>query len=80
MKYFTVGYVINNIMGDMDKNEELRRLKQLLANYEELLTDCMDDSSYVARGNGFCDNKYSDDFIEGRIADIKQRIAALEKK
>ena len=80
MKYFTVGYVINNIMGDMDKNEELRRLKQLLANYEELLTDCMDDSSYVARGNGFCDNKYSDDFIEGRIADIKQRIAELEKK
>ncbi|MBO4588054.1 MAG: hypothetical protein J5711_04030 [Bacteroidales bacterium] len=64
----------------MDKNEELRRLKQLLANYEELLTDCMDDSSYVARGNGFCDNKYSDDFIEGRIADIKQRIAELEKK
>lgn len=64
----------------MDKNEELRRLKQLLANYEELLTDCMDDSSYVARGNGFCDNKYSDDFIEGRIADIKQSIAALEKK
>ena len=67
-------------MSDMDKNEELRRLKQLLANYEELLTDCMDDSSYVARGNGFCDNKYSDDFIEGRIADIKQSIAALEKK
>ena len=67
-------------MSDMDKNEELRRLKQLLANYEELLTDCMDDSSYVARGNGFCDNKYSDDFIEGRIADIKQRIAELEKK
>ena len=60
--------------------DELSRLNQLLANYEELQTDCMDDSSYVVRGNGFCDNKYSDDFIEGRIADIKQRIAELEKK
>ena len=67
-------------MDDRHDNDKLQRLKQLLANYEELLTDCMDDSSYVARGNGFCDNKYSDDFIEGRIADIKQSIAALEKK
>ena len=64
----------------IDKDQELQQLRLLLANYEELLTDCMDDSSYVARGNGFCDNKYSDDFIEGRIADIKQRIAELEKK
>ena len=58
-------------------NDELQRLKQLLANYEELLTDCMDDNSYVARGNGFCDSKYSDDFIEGRIEEIKKQIAAL---
>lgn len=64
-------------MNDMDN--ELHRLRKLLANYEELMTDCADDGSYVARGNGFCDAKYSEDFIEGRIADIKQRIEQLEK-
>lgn len=64
-------------MDDRHDNDELQRLKQLLANYEELLTDCMDDSSYVARGNGFCDSKYSDDFIEGRIEEIKKEIAVL---
>ena len=65
------------IMTDMHDNDELRRLQGLLANYEELLTDCMDDDSYVARGNGFCDSKYSDDFLEGRIEEIKKQIAAL---
>ena len=30
----------------------------------------MDSPEYVARGNGFCDAKYSEDFIEGRIADL----------
>ena len=64
-------------MDDRHDNDELQRLKQLLANYEELLTDCMDDSSYVARGNGFCDSKYSDVFIEGRIEEIKKEIDAL---
>lgn len=66
-------------MDDRHDNGELQRLKQLLANYEELLTDCMDDSSYVARGNGFCDSKYSDDFIEGRIEEIKKEIDALSQ-
>lgn len=66
-------------MDDRHDNDELQRLKQLLANYEELLTDCMDDSSYVARGNGFCDSKYSDDFIEGRIEEIKKQIEALTR-
>lgn len=64
----------------IDKNQELQQLRLLLANYEELVTDNMDDGSYVARGNGFCDAKYSEDFIEGRIADIKRRIAELEGK
>ena len=58
--------------------DELESLKLQLRNYEDLLTDCMDDASYVARGNGFCDAKYSDDFIEGRIAELRQRIAAIE--
>lgn len=64
-------------MCDSERQDEILRLRQLLANYEELLTDCMDDDSYIARGNGFCDSKYSDDFIEGRISEIKKQIEAL---
>lgn len=59
---------------------ELERLRKLLANYEELATDMADDDSYVARGNGFCDTKYSEDFIESQIAHLRQQIAVLEKR
>lgn len=63
----------------MTIQEELQRLRHLLANYEEL--DCdMEEPEYVARGNGFCDAKYSEDFIEGQIARIKEGIASLEKR
>ena len=58
---------------------ELERLRKLLANYEELAIDMVDDDSYVARGNGFCDTKYSDDFIESQIEQLRQQIAELEK-
>ena len=64
----------------MDLQKELERQKSLLRNYEDLLVDQEDDASYVARGNGFCDAKYSEDFIDGQIATIKQRIAALESQ
>lgn len=64
----------------MDLQQELERQKSLLRNYEDLLVDQEDDASYVARGNGFCDAKYSEDFIDGQIATIKQRIAALESQ
>lgn len=63
---------------DIDKQKEIEQLKKLLNNYEELLVDMVDDDTYVARGNGFCDAKYSDDFLEGRIADLKARIEYLE--
>ena len=58
---------------------ELERLRKLLANYEELAIDMVDDDSYVARGNGFCDTKYSDDFIESQIEQLRQQIVELEK-
>jgi len=66
-------------MNHTDDNE-LQRLKQLLANYEDLATDMVDDDSYVARGNGFCDTKYSDDFIEHQMEQLRKRIAELEKR
>lgn len=58
---------------------ELERQKKLLLNYEELAVDMEDDAAYVARGNGFCDAKYSEDFLEGQVEKIRQRIAELEQ-
>lgn len=66
----------------MTKSEitaELERQRKLLLNYEELEVDMEDDAAYVARGNGFCDAKYSEDFLEGQIDKIRTRISELEK-
>lgn len=50
---------------------------QYLQNYTEVFED-LDDPSYVARGNGFCDSKYSEDFIEGQMAKYRARLLDLE--
>ncbi|MBQ4376266.1 MAG: hypothetical protein II793_01050 [Bacteroidales bacterium] len=59
--------------------QELQRLRQLLANYQELAVEQTDDDAYLARGNGFCDSKYSDDFLQGQIDAITLRIKELEE-
>ena len=59
--------------------EELERQRKLLLNYEELEVDMEDDAAYIARGNGFCDAKYSEDFLQGQAAKIRARIAELEQ-
>ena len=48
---------------------KLAEIQQLINSYQEVESD-LDSPEYVARGNGFCDAKYSEDFIEGRIADL----------
>ena len=62
--------------------EDLKRLlsnnKQYLENYEEVFTS-LEDDDYVARGNGFCDRKYSDDFIEGQMEKYAQRVREIQK-
>ena len=62
--------------------EDLQRLlsdnKQYLENYEEVFSS-LEDDDYVARGNGFCDRKYSDDFIEGQMEKYSQRVMEIEK-
>lgn len=66
----------------MTKSEitaELERQRKLLLNYEELEVDMEDDAAYVARGNGFCDAKYSENFLQGQIDKIRSRIAELER-
>lgn len=57
---------------------EIERQQQLLLNYLDLEVDMEDDAAYVARGNGFCDAKYSEDFLQGQEAKIRQRIADLQ--
>jgi len=58
--------------------KEIEQQRRLLLNYEELAVDMEDDAAYVARGNGFCDAKYSDDFLQGQAARIRARLAELE--
>lgn len=58
--------------------KEIERQQQLLLNYLDLEVDMEDDAAYVARGNGFCDAKYSEDFLQGQEAKIRQRIADLQ--
>ena len=62
--------------------EGLQRLlaenKQYLENYEEVFSS-LEDDDYVARGNGFCDRKYSDDFIEGQMEKYAKRVKEIEE-
>lgn len=77
MKYtFTTGDTIETDLEGLKRLLEENR--QYLENYIEVL-DSLDDDEYVARGNGFCDRKYSDDFIEGQIAKYRQRVNDLER-
>ncbi len=62
-----------------NNDDELQRAQQLLDSYLDLSVDQLDDDSFVARGNGFCDRKYSDDFIQMRIAQLTARVAELKK-
>lgn len=56
----------------------LRRVAQAIDNYEELDSD-LESAEYVARGNGFCDAKYSEDFVEGQLAKLRSQKAELEE-
>ena len=55
----------------------LRENQQYYDNYEEVFSS-LEDDDYVARGNGFCDRKYSDDFIEGQMEKYAQRVKEIQ--
>ena len=64
-----------------EKEKTLSRLQAIdraIANYEELDSD-LDSPEYVARGNGFCDSKYSEDFIEGQLEKLRHERQTLEQ-
>lgn len=67
-------------MKTMTLAEELEAAQKLLQSYQDLAVEQEDDDAFVARGNGFCDRKYSEDFIEMQVAQITARVADLEKK
>ncbi|MBO4481945.1 MAG: hypothetical protein J5719_05270 [Bacteroidales bacterium] len=41
--------------------------------------ESLDDESYIARGNGFCEAKYSEDFVESQISKYRQRLSEVEE-
>ena len=67
-------------MKTMTLADELEAAQKLLQSYQDLAVEQEDDDAFVARGNGFCDRKYSEDFIEMQVAQITARVADLEKK
>lgn len=73
---YSDGELLNADLGDLRKALEDNKL--YLQNYLDVEDD-LDDPSYVARGNGFCDAKFSEDFIEGQIAKYKARIEDLTR-
>ena len=58
--------------------EILKQNEFYLQNYLEL-EDEIDDPSYVARGNGFCETKYSEDFVESQIAKYRKRVLDIQE-
>jgi len=61
--------------------DDLKRLlaenQQYVENYEDVYSS-LEDDDYVARGNGFCDRKYSDDFIESQLEKYTKRVEELK--
>ena len=64
----------------MSLEEELKETLRLLDCYEELSVEQEEEEAFVARGNGFCDRKYSEDFLQLQIAQLTARAADIRKK
>lgn len=60
--------------------EQLEETLRLLDSYQNLSVEQEEDDSFVARGNGFCDRKYSDDFLQMQIAQLTARAADIKAK
>lgn len=77
MKYtFTDGEQIEDNREVVEKR--LRELQKLLDNYQDIDSE-LESDAFVARGNGFCDAKYSEDFVEGQIAKLTEKLAECKK-
>ncbi len=72
---FSTGESFEADLEDLQRLLEQNRL--YLDNYSDVYSS-LEDDDYVARGNGFCDRKYSDDFIEGQMEKYAQRVKEIE--
>ena len=64
---------------DLEDLQRLLKENQLyLDNYTDVFSS-LEDDDYVARGNGFCDRKYSDDFLEGQMEKYTRRIKEIQE-
>lgn len=72
---FTTGESFEADLEDLRKLLDQNRL--YLNSYAEVYSS-LEDDDYVARGNGFCDRKYSDDFIEGQMEKYMQKVKEIE--
>lgn len=73
---FSTGETIEANSEDLEKL--LAENQGYLENYTEVLNS-LEDDDYMARGNGFCDRKYSDDFIEGQMEKYEQKIKEIKE-
>ena len=73
---FSTGEIIEADLKDLKRL--LEENHQYLENYNEVYSS-LEDDDYIARGNGFCDRKYSDDFIDGQMEKYEQRIREIKK-
>ena len=73
---FTTGEHIEADLEDLQRL--LQENQQYYDNYEEVFSS-LEDDDYVARGNGLCDHKYSDDFIEGQLEKYEQRVKEIQR-
>lgn len=73
---FSTGETIEADLDDL--HQLLAENQQYLENYE-IVFSSLEDDDYIARGNGFCDRKYSDDFIEGQIEKYEKKVKEIEK-
>ncbi len=64
--------------GIADLLDLLEQNQQFYQNYLEIF-DNLDDGTFVARGNGFCETQYSEEFIESQMAKYRLRTECLEK-
>ena len=55
----------------------LEQNKHYLDNYLEFSSSMYDDE-YVARGNGFCDTKFSESFLDEQISNYQKRVAEIQ--
>ena len=60
--------------------QQLEQAQEMLRNYEELAVDQADNDAFIARGNGFCEHKYSDDFINMQLSKLKARITEIQRQ